>query len=207
MEHLLLLPRIAKWENILGLLRVGQVLMVGCNPYRAKQKLQDQNTIDCSVPKVCTYPQRCTPQNKTAAFPCAAYKIRDIIIQFPLRLSVKRTMVGTLKHPSFPGGCFCFEVINVQDILLSDKEYAPWLVDSLSELNIQNVRAIALVGISENGECITGYYNCNLADKAVIAANIQADALYGTVMANADQIMHKAEELEEEYGDDLRRDD
>lgn len=110
------------------------------------------------------------------------------------------------KHPSFPGGCFCFadiEVINVQDILLSDKEYAPWLVDSLSELNIQNVRAIALVGISENGECITGYYNCNLADKAVIAANIQADALYGTVMANADQIMHKAEELEEEYGDDL----
>lgn len=115
MEHLLLLPRIAKWENILGLLRVGQVLMVGCNPYRAKQKLQDQNTIDCSVPKVCTYPQRCTPQNKTAAFPCAAYKIRDIIIQFPLRLSVKRTMVGTLKHPSFPGGCFCFEVITMID--------------------------------------------------------------------------------------------
>lgn len=95
----------------------------------------------------------------------------------------------------------------MQDILLSDKEYAPWLVDSLSEFNIQNVRAIALVGISENGECITGYYNCNLADKAVIAANIQADALYGTVMANADQIMHKAEELEEEYGDDLRCDD
>lgn len=35
------------------------------------------------------------------------------MIQFPLRLSVKRTMVGTLKHPSFPGGCFCFADIGV----------------------------------------------------------------------------------------------
>ena len=60
---------------------------------------------------------------------------------------------------------------------------------------------LALIGIDhDTGEVITGYYNCLMSDKAVMAANIQADAILDSVMANADSIVQKAEEIAENEG-------
>ena len=39
-----------------------------------------------------------------------------------------------------------------------------------------------------------------MSDKAVMAANIQADAILDSVMANADSIVQKAEEIAENEG-------
>ncbi len=84
-------------------------------------------------------------------------------------------------------------------IVISEKPYANWLAESLGTLESRNIRKLVLVGIDEtNHEVVTGYFDCTVADKAVIASNIQADALFDTVLANADRIVRQAEEMAED---------
>lgn len=84
-------------------------------------------------------------------------------------------------------------------IVISDQPYADWLAESLGYLESRNIQKLALVGIDEqHHEVVTGYFDCTFADKAVIASNVQADALFDTVLANADRIVHQAEEMNEE---------
>ena len=87
--------------------------------------------------------------------------------------------------------------------VISDKAYAQWLSESLGYMDKRKVEKLALIGIDrDTGEIITGYYNCLMSDKAVMAANIQADAIFDSVMANADSIVQKAEEIAENEGID-----
>lgn len=84
-------------------------------------------------------------------------------------------------------------------IVISDQPYADWLAESLGYLESRNIQKLALVGIDEDHhEVVTGYFDCTFADKAVIASNVQADALFDTVLANADRIVRQAEEMNEE---------
>lgn len=84
-------------------------------------------------------------------------------------------------------------------IVISDQPYADWLAESLGYLESRNIQKLALVGINEQyHEVVTGYFDCTFADKAVIASNVQADALFDTVLANADRIVQQAEEMNEE---------
>lgn len=83
-------------------------------------------------------------------------------------------------------------------IVISDQPYANWLAESLGYLENQNIRKLVLVGIDEtNHEVVTGYFECTVSDKAGVAAAIQADALFDTVLANADRIVRQAEEMAE----------
>lgn len=85
--------------------------------------------------------------------------------------------------------------------IISDKAYAQWLSESLGFMDGRKIGKLALIGIDHNtGEVITGYYNCLMSDKAVMAANIQADAIFDSVMANADSIVQRAEEITENEG-------
>ena len=85
--------------------------------------------------------------------------------------------------------------------IISDKAYAQWLSESIGYMDKRKVEKLALIGIDhDTGEVITGYYNCLMSDKAVMAANIQADAILDSVMANADSIVQKAEEIAENEG-------
>lgn len=87
----------------------------------------------------------------------------------------------------------------MKTIVLSDQPYAQWLAESLGYLESQNIRKLVLAGIDEtNNEVVTGYFKCTVADKAGVAATIQADALLDTVLANADRIIRRAEEMEED---------
>lgn len=87
----------------------------------------------------------------------------------------------------------------MKTIVLSDQPYAQWLVESLGYLESRNIRKLVLVGIDEtNHEVVTGYFGCTCADKAGVAATIQADALFDSVLANADRIIRRAEEMEED---------
>lgn len=84
------------------------------------------------------------------------------------------------------------------NILISDKPYAQWLNKGLAEFDKHNLRSLAIIGIdSDTREMLTGYYQCSVNDKAVMAANIQADALYDTVIANAAKIVAAAEDQNE----------
>lgn len=56
---------------------------------------------------------------------------------------------------------------------------------------------------ASTGEVVTGYFNCNMADKAAMAANVQADALFDSVLANADLIVQRAQEMDEEEDEEI----
>ena len=85
------------------------------------------------------------------------------------------------------------------NIIISDQPYANWLAESLGYLESHNIQKLALMGIDEvHHEVVTGYFDCTFAHKAVIAANVQADALFDTVLANADRIVQQAEDMDED---------
>lgn len=86
----------------------------------------------------------------------------------------------------------------MKTVIISDKPYGKWLSESLSRLDKMNIESFAIIGLTDNHETVTGYYNCDVSDKAVMATNIHADALYDTVIANADQIVKAAEEQNED---------
>mgnify|MGYP005764207973 CR=1 FL=1 len=87
----------------------------------------------------------------------------------------------------------------MKTILISEQPWAQWLADSLGELEARSVKSLALLGVdASTGEVVTGYFNCNMADKAAMAANVQADALFDSVLANADLIVQRAQEMDEE---------
>ena len=88
-------------------------------------------------------------------------------------------------------------------VVISDRPYADWLTKSLGYLESQNIQKLAIVGIDEkNHEVITGYFDCTFYDKACMAANIQADALFDSVLANADKIVQQADDMNDDDDDD-----
>ena len=87
-------------------------------------------------------------------------------------------------------------MVAIKTLVISSQPYAQWLAESLGFIENHQIDKMAIVAINKtNGEVITGYHNCTFADKAVMAANIQADAIYGSVLANADQIIQEAEDI------------
>ena len=88
-------------------------------------------------------------------------------------------------------------MIVIKTLVISSQPYAQWLAESLSFLENRKIDKIAIVAIDKtNGEVITGYHDCTFADKAVMAANIQADAIYGSVLAlSLIHILHKWHEM------------
>ena len=67
--------------------------------------------------------------------------------------------------------------------IISDKAYAQWLSESIGYMDKRKVEKLALIGIDhDTGEVITGY------------------AILDSVMANADSIVQKAEEIAENEG-------
>lgn len=92
----------------------------------------------------------------------------------------------------------------MKTILISEQPWAQWLADGLGELEARNVKSLALLGIdASTGEIVTGYFNCNMADKAAMTANVQADALFDSVLANADLIVQRAQEMDEEEDEEI----
>jgi len=66
--------------------------------------------------------------------------------------------------------------------------YSQWLTEGLQALAQIKVSGIVLAALAEDGQVLTGYYNCSVGDKAVLAANIQSDATLDVIHANIDTI-------------------
>ena len=82
--------------------------------------------------------------------------------------------------------------------LISDAPYAAWLSDVLATLEEHKVTKIAVAAPLPGGEVFTGYFNMDTMDKALAAANIQADATMDVVCANGLRIQQAWEDAEED---------
>ena len=72
--------------------------------------------------------------------------------------------------------------------LISDAPYAPWLSEVLATLEEHKIDRITIAAPLADGEVFTGYYNMNTQDKALLASNIQADAVLDAVCHNGQRI-------------------
>lgn len=87
--------------------------------------------------------------------------------------------------------------------LISDAPYAAWLSDVLATLEEHKVTKIAVAAPLPGGEVFTGYFDMGTMDKALMATNIQADAMLDAVCANGRHIQEAWEADDEEDDDDL----
>lgn len=79
---------------------------------------------------------------------------------------------------------------------ITDMPYAQWLERTLRDISELDTRAIALVGVLENGDVYTGYYNTSMTDKLVLAGVINQDAMMDSLKANG--VIEYEEDDEEE---------
>ena len=69
-------------------------------------------------------------------------------------------------------------------VLMSDAPYASWLSGVLTTLEEHKIDRIAVAAPLPNGEVFTGYFRLDTMDKALLAANMQADAVLDAVCHN-----------------------
>ena len=82
--------------------------------------------------------------------------------------------------------------------LISNAPYAAWLSDVLATLEEHKVTKIAVAAPLPGGEVFTGYYDMSTMDKALAAANIQADATMDVVCANGLRIQQAWDAAQDE---------
>ena len=86
-------------------------------------------------------------------------------------------------------------------ILMSDAPYAAWLYDVLATLEECKIEKIAVAAPLPKGEVFTGYFRLDTMDKALLAANMQADAVLDAVCHNGQRIQQAWEDnAEDERG-------
>ena len=66
---------------------------------------------------------------------------------------------------------------------ITEKPYAKWLEAILSDICAMPMRALAMIGVTEDGDIYNGYYNASVADKILMSGLIQQDAMIDTLEA------------------------
>lgn len=77
-----------------------------------------------------------------------------------------------------------------------DMPYAKWLEESIQHIVASDPMSLCIVAIGKTGNVLTGYYNCDATDKAVIAHNIQSDIVMDIIHNNPEAIRAVLEEDE-----------
>ena len=72
-----------------------------------------------------------------------------------------------------------------------------WLSEVLATLEEHKIDRITIAAPLADGEVFTGYYSMNTQDKALLASNIQADAVLDAVCHNGQRIQQAWEDDEE----------
>ena len=66
---------------------------------------------------------------------------------------------------------------------ITEKPYAKWLETILRDICAMPMRALAMIGVTEDGDIYNGYYNASAADKILMSGLIQQDAMIDTLEA------------------------
>ena len=79
------------------------------------------------------------------------------------------------------------------------KPYAGFLEDFAQQLVQYQPEKVCVCALLPGGEVLTGYFgDVGCTDKAVMAHNINCDAVMDSIMANAKMIVQAAQEQEDE---------
>lgn len=78
--------------------------------------------------------------------------------------------------------------------------WASWMEKNIEVLAQEGAQRIAVAAFTADGQVYTSYYMADLADKAMMATHIYADALLDVVLNNARLIVNTA--LEQEADDE-----
>lgn len=81
---------------------------------------------------------------------------------------------------------------------ITKRDYAEWIEEFLKTINDEDPEKIMVASRNRDGTVNTGYYNCGVEDKHNFAAHILEDAMFAVTMANADRIVKRAQEMEED---------
>lgn len=85
---------------------------------------------------------------------------------------------------------------------ITEKPYAKWLEEILSDICAMPMRALAMIGVTEDGDVCNGYYNASAADKILMSGLIQQDAMIDTLEAAGLINTSNGEEEEEHDGEE-----
>lgn len=77
---------------------------------------------------------------------------------------------------------------------ITKKPYTAWLEEALRNIMETGTEKMCVATILPNGDILTGYYNVNATDKALLAHNIQADVTMDIIKANIDTIKKAMED-------------
>lgn len=72
-------------------------------------------------------------------------------------------------------------------IIFSDQmnqPYGEWITECLQALSEKKVTSVGIVGICEDGDTVTGYWNTDCVGKSEMSQHIQADYIDQLVSAN-----------------------
>lgn len=84
---------------------------------------------------------------------------------------------------------------------LLQRPYAEFLEKMMKIIADEDPPEIAICLRRCDGKNITGYYGCSPEAKATMGYHIQTDAVMDVIMANADRIVRRAEEMEQDGED------
>lgn len=77
---------------------------------------------------------------------------------------------------------------------ITKKPYTAWLEEALKTIIESDTEKMCFAAILPDGDVVTGYYNVDATDKAMLAHNIQADVTMDIIKANIDTIKKAMED-------------
>ena len=83
---------------------------------------------------------------------------------------------------------------------ITEKPYAEWLEEILSDICAMPMRALAMIGVTDDGDIFNGYYNASVADKILMSGLIQQDAMIDTLAENG--FINSTDDEEETDGEE-----
>lgn len=84
---------------------------------------------------------------------------------------------------------------------ITDMPYAQWLESILRDISELPVKGIAILGVLEEGETYTAYYNIPMADKLLLSGLVNQDATLDMLAAQG-FIEYEDEEEEDADGEE-----
>ncbi len=81
---------------------------------------------------------------------------------------------------------------------LTQMPFASWLEEILGAMAKEEPSAIVICMRCKDGNVMTAYYGCTPEEKLNMACQMQVDAMWNVILANANQIVRRAEEMEQD---------
>lgn len=82
---------------------------------------------------------------------------------------------------------------------ITNMPYAQWLEQTLRDISVLPVKGIVLMGVLDDGESYTAYYNVSMTDKLLLAGLVNQDATLDMLAAQG--VIDYSDD-EEEEGED-----